>query len=364
MKICFVTGGLSFGGAEKMLCFVAESLAQRGHEVHIVDLNTNQNTSGYQRPVSDNIRLHNASGSDKKGLQRFEQIKQIAKIAKSVKADLLIGFTLFPNFMVSIVGKMLRIPSIMSERGDPKWTFSGGIVSKLFLFVINRCTGGVFQTEGAKYLYGEKLKKNGTVIANPIFIEGEVPEVKQSEREKTVVSVGRLDNYQKRYDVMIDAFARFSEKHPDYVLKLYGRGMDEEKIAQWCKEKCVADKVKFMGLTTKPMEDTAKDGMFLITSDFEGISNSLLEAMAVGLPCVSTDHTPGGARLLITHGENGLLAPIEDSEKLAEAMCEFADNPELAEKCGNNARDVVNRFAPERIIDMWEDYCIKISGVK
>lgn len=364
MKIVFVTGSIGLGGAAKMLCFVAESLAQRGHEIHIVDLNTNQNASGYQRPVSDNIGLHTVVGSNKKGLQRVEQIKQIAKIAKSVKADLLIGFTLFPNFMVSIVGKMLRIPSIMSERGDPKWTFTGSPVLKLFLMVINRCTGGVFQTEGAKYLYGEKLKKNGTVIANPIFIEGEVPCVRQSEREKTVVSVGRLDNYQKRYDVMLDAFSIFSKKHPEYILKLYGKGSDEEKIALWVKEKGLEEKVRFMGLTTKPMEDTAKDGMFLITSDFEGISNSLLEAMAVGLPCVSTDHTPGGARLLITDHENGLLAPIEDAEKLAEALCEFAENPELAEKCGKNARDVINRFAPERIVDMWEDYCIKISGVK
>ena len=360
MKIVFVTGSIGLGGASKMLCFVAESLAQRGHEIHIVDLNTNQNASGYQRPVSEKIVLHTVEGSAKKGLQRFEQIKGIVQIAKSVKADLLIGFTLFPNFMVSIAGKILRIPSIMSERGDPNKTFIGGMVSKLFLAVINRCTGGVFQTDGAKSFYGKRLKRNGVVIANPIFIEGEIPSVKQSEREKTVVSVGRLDNYQKRYDVMLDAFEIFSKKHPEYTLKLYGKGSDEEKIAEWVKEKGLCERVKFMGLTTKPMEDTAKDGMFLITSDYEGISNSLLEAMAVGLPCVSTDHTPGGARLLITDHENGLLAPVEDAKGLAAALCEFAENPGLSEKCGNNARDVINRFAPQRIIDMWENYCIKI----
>ena len=92
----------------------------------------------------------------------------------------------------------------------------------------------------------------------------------------------------------------------------------------------------------------------------EGISNSLLEAMAVGLPCVSTNHTPGGARLLIADHENGLLAPMGDVHALAGAMCEFADNPELAQKCGNNARDVVNRFEPRRIIDLWEDYIEKL----
>ena len=364
MNIVFVTPSIGLGGAAKMLCFVAESLSERGHKVHIINLRTTFVNESSERVLSDKINYYVAECAKNQRFKRFEQIKAIVKIAKKANADVLIGFTLYPNFMVSIAGKILRIPSIMSERGDPKWTFNGSKVMTFFLKVINMCTGGVFQTEGAKSLYGKRLKENGIVIANPIFIEGEVPSVKQSEREKTVVSVGRLDNFQKRYDVMVDAFEIFSKKHPEYILKLYGKGMDEEKIALWVKEKGLEEKVKFMGLTTKPMEDTARDGMFLITSDFEGISNSLLEAMAVGLPCVSTDHTPGGARLLITDHENGLLAPVEDVAGLAEAMCEFAENYELAEKCGNNAKDVINRFAPERIIDMWESYCVKISGVK
>ena len=145
------------------------------------------------------------------------------------------------------------------------------------------------------------------------------------------------------------------------MLKLYGKGNDEEKINEWAKEKGIIDKIKFMGLTSHPMQDIVNDGIFLITSDFEGISNSLLEAMAVGLPCVSTDHTPGGARLLIQDHENGLLAPIGDSHALAKALCEFAENSDLAIKCGENAKDVLIRFSPERIIDMWEDYIKKLA---
>ena len=145
---------------------------------------------------------------------------------------------------------------------------------------------------------------------------------------------------------------------------MYGRGSDEDVIKQWVEEKGIADKVKFMGLTTTPMQDISKDGMFVISSDCEGISNSLLEAMAVGLPCVSTDHIPGGARLLITHGENGLLSPIGDFEKLAENMCKFVEDKELAKKCGENATDVLVRFVPNKIIDMWENYIIKLVEKK
>lgn len=356
-SILFITPSLGFAGAAKMLSFVAESLSKRGHRVSVYNLRNTGGEKIYERTLSDGIQVTVASSRSRK-----TQLFECRRLAKEQKADIIIGFTELPNAMAKLVGMSLRIPSIMSERGDPSRTGVGtGWKGKIVLRLINRSKGGVFQTDGAKAFYGKGLRKRGIVIPNPIFITGEVPFVPYEEREKSVVSVGRLDNFQKRYDVMLDAFRLFSEKHPEYVLKLYGRGDDEELIQSWVEERGLTDKVRLMGLTKQPMQDTASDGMFLITSDFEGISNSLLEAMAVGLPCVSTDHTPGGARLLITDHENGLLAPIADAKALADAMREYADNPALAAKCGENAKDVVNRFAPHRIIDMWENYIFSLT---
>lgn len=361
MNIVFITAALGLGGAEKMLVFVANSLFERGHQISIINLHTITDYEEKQtQNIHNEIRVYDIPGEGKNFLKRISQLISIKKIAKENKADVIVGFKLFPNLYAKLAGLMINVPSIMSERGDPYRTLSGGLLSKSLVSIINGSSGGVFQTEGAKEFYGKGLQKRGVVIPNPIFIKGDIPEVKQSEREKTVVSVGRIGNLQKRYDVMIDAFAIFNKKHPEYILKLYGDGPDVENVQQWIKEKNITDSVKFMGLTKQPMQDIAKDGMFLITSDFEGISNSLLEAMAVGLPCVSTDHSPGGARLLIQDHENGLLAPIADAQKLADAMCEFADNQELAEKCGNNAKDVVNRFAPSKIVDQWENYICRI----
>ena len=360
MKILFVTNSLGFGGAEKMLTFVAESLSKRGHRVSIANLNAVPDyVNAHRRVVDENIAIYEKEdGSHKSGK---DKIRFVWRAAKKENADILVGFTEIPNVIARIIGLMLGIPSIMSERGDPARTGVGiGLKNKIVLSLINGSKGGVFQTEGAKEFYGRGIRKRGVVIPNPIFITGEVPFVPYDKREKSVVSVGRLDNFQKRYDVMLDAFKIFSEKHPEYVLKIYGKGSDEELIKKWVADRELVDKVKFMGLTTQPMQDTCDDGMFLITSDYEGISNSLLEAMAIGHPCVSTDHTPGGARLLITDHENGLLAPIGDAEKLAMAMCEFAEDEALAAKCGENAKDVVNRFAPDRIIDMWEEYIKKL----
>lgn len=360
-KIVFITNSIGFGGAEKMLVFVANSLSARGHKCCIINLNAiGDYINEKKQKLEDGVVLHTIQPQDSNTNKHLYRVKSIKAIAKSFGADIIIGFTSYPNFYAKIVGLSLRIPTIMSERGDPSKTTNNSLKSKFVDFFINRSKGGVFQTEGAMSFYGKGLRKRSVVIPNPIFAIDEIPTVLYEEREKSIVTVGRLDNFQKRYDVMLDAFKLFSEKHPEYVLKMYGRGSDEELIKKWVSERSLCEKVRFMGLSTHPMLDICRDGMFLITSDFEGISNALLEAMAAGLPCVSTDHTPGGARLLIQDHQNGLLAPIGDSKRLAEAMCEFADDPELAEACGEKAKEVLVRFSPEHIIDLWEEYINRI----
>ncbi len=359
-RIVFITNSIGFGGAEKMLTFVANSLSDRGHNCAIVNLGAvPEYVNVYKQNIDEDIDVFNVRDRIQQKKRKAE-IKIVAQYAKKFKADVIIGFTNFPNMYAVAVGKKLRIPSIMSERGDPAKTLPNTLKDRILKVIIDSATGGVFQTDGAKAFYGKGLQKRGLVIPNPIFIKGEVPNVPYEKHEKTVVSVGRLDNEQKRLDVMVHAFSIFVKNHPYYSLKIYGSGDDESVVRQWCTDLNIQDKVHFMGVTKTPMQDIANAGMFLITSDYEGISNSLLEAMAVGLPCVSTDHTPGGARLLITDHENGLLAPMGDADALAMAMCEFADNPNLARKCGNNARDVINRFEPQKIIDMWENYIQKL----
>ncbi len=363
-RIVFITNSIGFGGAEKMVTYVANQLAKRSHACAIVNLgDVPDYVNAHMQSIDQAVTVYHVTSKQHGLRRRIEQIGKIKSFAKCFGAEVIVGFTSFPNLYASVVGKLLRIPSVMSERGDPCRTMGKSIKDRVVIYIINRASGGVFQTDGAKAFYGKGLQKRGIVIPNPIFIKGEIPQVQAAQREKTVVSVGRLDNQQKRLDVMLNAFRIFAQAHPAYVLKLYGRGDEEEQIRQWSIDLGIGDKVKLMGLTTQPMQDIARDGMFLITSDYEGISNALLEAMAAGLPCVSTDHTPGGARLLIQDRENGLLAPIGDAEALAKAMCAFAEDPALAEKCGQNARDVINRFDPKKIIDMWESYILRICHV-
>ena len=357
-RIVFITNSISFGGAAKMLCHLAETLSDRGHAVCIINRSATNNATDYERALKERITLYRIEAKN-----RIGEIIQIMQYTKHFRGEIIIGFTSFPNLCAVIVGKLLGIPSIISERGDPNYTKGRNRIKTYVVDkIINLSKGGVFQTEGARDYYGKGLKVRGKIIPNPIFMTDDLPERDYQSCEKTVVSVGRLDNFQKRYDVLIRAFSVFSKEHPEYVLKLYGRGNDEIKIKKWIKDEHLENRVLFMGLTTNPMKAIANEGIFIITSDFEGISNSLLEAMAVGLPCVSTDHSPGGARLLIQDHINGLLAPVGDSDALACALSEFANSTELSMKCGIKAKEVLERFKDERIMDMWESYIYELCG--
>lgn len=363
IRVLFVTDTFGYGGAEKQLAFVAEGLLDHGFSVGICNLNQGNRNEG-NRPVSADIEMFVSDISCANSIKlKLKYISFVRNAAKQFKPDIIVGFKELANFCSVVVGKMVGVPSVISERADPYRAYDkAGLSTRLTLWIINHASGGVFQTEQAAAFYSSAVGRNVQVIPNPIFINEEVPELNYNKLPHAVVSLGRIANEQKRLDLTLEAFGKFHAKHPDYVLKIYGNGPDEDLVREWIIEKQLSDCVQLMGVSTNPIGDMSKEGVFLITSDYEGISNSLLEAMACGLPVVSTDHTPGGARLLINDGENGLLVPVGDVDAIYRALCLYAEDYSLAERCGKNARKVVDRFSAKNIIGLWEKFLVKMAN--
>lgn len=355
--LLFVTPCLSFAGAEKILCWVAEEFAKKNYDVHILNLNLLDNNSRYAVETLKNVEIHNIKRNYMKGLNNYYRVLAMVKLAREIKASCFISFTRYPCVLSVIAGKIAGIPTIISERGDP-YQYQHGFKNYVDFLILNSAAGCVFQTEYAKKVYGKRHIKTSEVIPNPVFKTDEKRWNKNA--GKTIISVGRLDNTQKRYDVMIESFEQFHERHSDYELHIYGKGPDEDKIVSSVEEKGLTECVKFKGLTKNPTPLLCAAQIFLITSDFEGVPNALLEAMAVGMPVVSTDCSPGGARFLIENHCNGLIVPTGDIVAISSALSEYAEDESLRIKCGDNAFDVCRRFEPGKIFQQWEQYVEKV----
>jgi GalNAc-alpha-(1->4)-GalNAc-alpha-(1->3)-diNAcBac-PP-undecaprenol alpha-1,4-N-acetyl-D-galactosaminyltransferase len=356
-KILFVIHRLNYGGAEKILTFVANGLNRRGYKVFVYTFE-----DIIQHYLLDVEVIHDSEKNICKvrGLRRFVQLFQIRREIRSIQPDLVISFLSNPNLLCILATLCSKTPVIISERGDP--TQGNGIISMVGKYIYRFADGAVFQTNNARDYFAGKLAKKSCVIPNPVTINCELKKV--SKRNNEIAFVGRFELRQKRQDLMLLAFRKVVNVYPEMKLVFYGDGDDEKKVRDMVEHLNLSDNVRFAGLVKNVYEYICGSRMLVLTSDYEGIPNALIEAMAVGLPVVATDCSPGGARMLIDHQINGLLVPKGDVEAIANAIIFIIGNEEIANKYGLKAMGVTNRFAPKGILDMWENYINKIIGEK
>jgi glycosyltransferase involved in cell wall biosynthesis len=162
--------------------------------------------------------------------------------------------------------------------------------------------------------------------------------------------------------MMIDAFDRIRERFPEYRLMIYGEGEDRKKLESKIAAMHLQDRVFLPGSISNVPEVLEKTSAFLLTSDSEGLPNAIIEAMALGVPVIATDCPCGGPAYLIKDGENGLLVPCRDTEKLASALGRVLENREFAGELGRRALYVREKFAPEKALAAWETYLRSVCG--
>ena len=166
----------------------------------------------------------------------------------------------------------------------------------------------------------------------------------------TVISAGRLE-CQKNFPMLVRAFSDFAKDKNDVVLHIYGEGNDKDMLQDLIDKLGCGEKIKLMGRSNDLVSVYKEANLFILSSNYEGMPNALLEAMAIGLPCISTD-CPTGPSEMIVSGENGLLVPVNDAEKLREAIEFMYNNRDKAEEMGQRAREhVAENYRIEKIAD-------------
>lgn len=342
-KIIIVTAGMAGGGTERVIAVLAEYLRQRNWQVTI--LMTSREDVAY--PLHEQIQVV-AIGKSTGGspIKRLKRVGDLRKWFRQDKEQIVLSFGTETNLFTLLAGIGLKNRIIISERNDPNQCGYAALRNLLYRMADKL----VFQTEDARLCFSKKIANRGVVIPNPLA-EG-MERTTTRERTKDIVAVGRLEP-QKNHKLLLQAYKQFIQIYPDYRLILYGKGYLDQELKALAEELQIADKVVFAGFASNIREKIQNAAMYVLSSDYEGISNSLMEAMALGVPVISTDCPIGGSKMLIQDKKNGLLTPVGDAEAFAKAMCYMAEDEDRAEAMGRRAEAVRQEYVSETICQRW-----------
>ena len=352
MKITFFIGSLYGGGAERVTCNLASYLVQQGYQAEILTMSETERAYELDKRVTVKTLL---PLSDRKS-KLWNTVIRFPRFWNYLRKNQTDAYVvMLPKTIIMLLAfrKMIKAKVIAAERNDPKQY--KGMIEKLSLKYASRADGWVFQTEDAQKWYGNAIKNcKATVIPNAInsvFIRPQY----MGEKRKIIAGAGRL-NDQKNFGLLIRAFAKIAPEFPEYNLTIYGKGDKEQELKSLVDSLGLQGRVEFPGNILNIAEEMEKNTMFVLSSDFEGMPNALMEAMALGLPCISTDCPCGGPRYLIRDGENGLLVPVGDADEMAKAMSKVLSDSGKSESMGNSARKIAESLAPGKIYKQWDDF--------
>lgn len=317
MKIAFLTGNLCDGGAQRVISVVANELAKMGNDVMVIVFAKADKEYLLDDKVK-RITLYDSYGDYKK-VSALKRLGRIRGILKDFAPNAAIGF-LEAGYALFLSSIGLRFSKIGSLRTSPYYQEADkSIRGKLERIWFRNASAVVLQTNGQKEYAIRHGWANPTVISNPIN-----PAVLAAEEHcyrdscNRLIMVGRLSD-EKNYPLAFIAFQKACKVIPDLKLEVYGDGEIKNKLIKLAADLELQNKVSFMGWRDDVVAAYEKSDLFLMTSDFEGLPNALMEAMGCGLLCISTD-CPTGPADLIKDEYNGVLVPTGDVDALADTI--------------------------------------------
>lgn len=356
IKVCFLINSLLTGGAERTVCYLANEYVRQGIPVDIVIYGDR----GIY-PLDDRVNLFVLAKKKKNNI--FSKVNTLVKRIKDFKkyekenAPDVIFCMLYPALIYTLFSKK---PIILSERSNPNnFSFRKRCIIKSFF---KKADGLVFQTRRAQSCYSKKLTNKSVVIPNAVGNPDAYNIKYDGIRRKAIVAIGSLKK-EKDYNTLIDAFNIVHNKHSEYCLEIYGKGALKDELEQKVSSLNLKEVVIFKGVKNDVLNHVKDASCYVLSSISEGMPNSLMEAMAIGLPCVSTDCTYGPAEL-INNNENGILVPIKNPNLMADAICKMIEDNDFSVKCSTNAKKILETNSVENISKAYYSYIKEVANAK
>ena len=338
-------------GAEKMLLWLGTELAARKKDISFFSVYDNHRCKGIPESLPFfGLGYDRNTQSVLRYLYYFFVCPfALIRYIRKNKIDCVVTFKENPLCLALIAKLFCGVKHIHSERDDPYNRDTYGAKFKMWLY---RFTDHlVFQTKGAQDFFQPCVVSKSIIIPNPVVVPEKCWCIDGS--RKTIACVGRLNIRYKRQDVLIKAFSALDSKYDEWRLVFYGDGDDRETLERLVSDLQLQNRVSFLGKVDNVSERLLGDGLFVLASDTEGMPNALMEAMALGMPVISTDCSPGGARALIDDGINGLIVERSSELRLAEAMSRLLDDDKMRGALGRSAHKKMQDYQPSLIFDQW-----------
>lgn len=354
MKVLFITGTLTHGGAERVISVVSSQLAGFGHDVSVIVYKKHAG----EYPVDSKVRLHYLAQSEEQydRISSLGRVILIRRLLKKIRPDVAVGF-LEGGYGMFVSSMGLHFKKVASARINPRYILeeggSRGILNNMWF---NHADAVVMQTASQMKLLPSRCGwQNCTVIPNPVSESAlKCPEHDFNRPFSRIVMVGRLDE-QKDYPMAIEAMRLVHEKLPDIRLDIYGEGEQRVFLENKISELGLDGVVCLKGWTNDTLSQYGRSDLYLMCSRYEGMPNALMEAMACGLVCISTDCETGPSDL-ISDGRNGFLIPVGDSSSMAERIISIAgiSAKERAAMGAEAKATILSSYSSQMIGRRWE----------
>lgn len=346
------------GGIERVLSIIASELADNwDYDVTIVSIYRTLKTPPYK--FSDKIKIVYLSDIAYSGTPgSFYRLKLQLKALRLIKEYFknntfdIISVQSFPcAFMAYLSGiernKVVAVEHVYHGYYN-RWIGSvRDYMYKRFKWVVT-----LTQNDAVSF---RKSLPNVSTIPNPVVFKCNVPSSLDSNR---IISVGRLE-YQKGFDILIDAFKAIAQKYPSWTLHIYGKGSLKEDLSNQINRHGLSSAVFLEGVTESIDEKYRESAFCVVSSRFEGFSMTITEAMREGVPCVSF-RCPNGPEDLISDGKDGILVSHLDKAGLTDAISTLIIDKSKRKEMGKAAFYSIRRFDVRHVAEMWNDLYVDL----
>lgn len=372
MRIFFLICSIANAhGVERTITDKINYMAERGHEVTLVTYE--QGEHPYVYDISSQVKCVDLNcryftlykySLPRRIKEQWIMKRRFKKVLRQLvmdqRPDVLVTTTYEGIFMNAIMSLRHQVRIIIESHTAFTHDMVGGSLLKrvrnhFYLQTLKKCHLLVALTRGDAACW-QKHITNVVSVPNPVSFYCEEIDL-QSREPGRIIAVGRYHS-QKRFDRLIDAFSRIASKYPQWHIDIFGEGPDKDVLQSQIDTLDLQDRIRLMPSTKNIQAEYLRSEMFVFSSDYEGFGLVLIEAMACGVPPVSTD-CPFGPSEIIEDGKSGLLCKMEIQD-LSEKMEWMIVHDEERRKIAKNAHDAVARYRKDNVMKAWETaYSIK-----